>query len=74
MKKKIETLQAEVDNLKNNHIKYMVEENKTLTSQLEKLTRCECPDICHVNGDELCQGCKNKQLIDNNKIITEEGE
>jgi len=74
--KKIVALQAEVDALRNNNKELLdqrfelMDKVGTLTSQLEKLTKCS---LNHYEDNRnciteritnLCQGCKNKKLLE----------
>lgn len=49
---------------KDEHLR-LDKENKALTKKLDVLTKCECLFVQgYPNLDPVCQGCKNKKLIE----------
>lgn len=67
--KKIKELEGEVEKLSGPRFFELETENKTLTAQIELLTRCECREYPEnfAYQKAKCRGCKNKTLVEKDK-------
>lgn len=63
--KKIDELEGEIENRKG-QVHWKCIEIKTLTAQIELLTRCETGVCGEVIGG-ICQGCKNMAILEKDK-------